>query len=291
MAFPSTIPSYSGFTSGHTLQQDTHAAQHNSEQADVIALATKLGTGSSTSTNNTVLRGNGSGTSAWGQVQATSDITGILPTSLGGTGTTSTTGTGNVVFATSPTITTPTITVPTIADFTNANHNHQNVTGGGTLNAANAIQAGTIQPNNLVSSSGTTWAPQSFTPSWTNFTPGTSTVTAWYSQVGKMVWISLFIKMASGFSVGTDPKFAVPVSASSTFYTNGDNFVTGYGYMSAGGFAALAAPFFNGDATAIHLGHFSASSTNNNLAASSGTSPGTWAIGDIVHMTCFYIAS
>lgn len=49
-----------------------------------------------------------------------------------------TTGSGNVVLATSPTLTTP-----TIADFTNATHNHQNAAGGGTLDAA-AIASGTL---------------------------------------------------------------------------------------------------------------------------------------------------
>lgn len=49
-----------------------------------------------------------------------------------------TTGSGNVVLATSPTIVTPTIT-----DFTNATHSHQNAAGGGTLNAS-AIAAGAL---------------------------------------------------------------------------------------------------------------------------------------------------
>src|ERR1043166_3689153 len=50
----------------------------------------------------------------------------------------STTGSGNVVLASSPTIVTP-----TIASFTNATHNHQNAAGGGTLDAA-AIASGTL---------------------------------------------------------------------------------------------------------------------------------------------------
>ena len=49
-----------------------------------------------------------------------------------------TTGSGSVVLASSPAITTP-----TIASFTNATHNHQSASGGGTLDAA-AIGAGTI---------------------------------------------------------------------------------------------------------------------------------------------------
>lgn len=151
MSFPSSLPSYNGFTSSHTLSQDQHASQHNAEQADLIAIATKVGTGSSTPTNNTVLRGNGSGTSAYGQIQLGTDVSGVLPVASGGTGTNSSTGSGSVVLNNSPSLQTPTITgggswagAPTITDFTNANHNHQNAVGGGTLNAANALQANTI---------------------------------------------------------------------------------------------------------------------------------------------------
>lgn len=58
------------------------------------------------------------------------------------------TGSGLLVFGTSPTIVTP-----TIASFTNATHNHQDAAGGGTLDAA-AVAAGTIAPARLGSGSG-----------------------------------------------------------------------------------------------------------------------------------------
>jgi len=81
MAFPTSTPSYQGFTSTDTLQHDNHAAQHNQEQADIIALSNKVGTGASTPTNNTVLRSNGTGTTAYDQVHLATDVSGLLPTS------------------------------------------------------------------------------------------------------------------------------------------------------------------------------------------------------------------
>jgi hypothetical protein len=66
--FPGSTPSFTGFTSSHTLAQDQHAAQHNSEQAEIIALANKIGIGASTPASNLVLRGTDVGTSAWAQV-------------------------------------------------------------------------------------------------------------------------------------------------------------------------------------------------------------------------------
>lgn len=137
MSYPGSIPSYVGFTSGETLQAAGHASQHNAEQADIIALATKVGTGAATSSNNQVLRGNGSGTSTWDQVHAPTDISGVLGTGNGGT------GNGDLTFPsttdtivgrnTIDTLTGKTLTQPTIADFTNANHNHANTVGGGLL--------------------------------------------------------------------------------------------------------------------------------------------------------------
>lgn len=135
MPFPSSIPSYTGFTSNETLQAAGHAAQHNQEQGDIVGLATKLGTGVSIPTSTSALVGNGNGTSTWGQIALNSMVTGVLPTTNGGTGTTSTTGTGSLVYATAPTIATPVLTQPTITDFSNAQHNHQNTTGGGTLSS------------------------------------------------------------------------------------------------------------------------------------------------------------
>jgi len=54
------------------------------------------------------------------------------------------TGTGTTVVMSAS----PTITTPTIADLTNAAHNHQNATGGGTLDAA-AIASGTLNSARL----------------------------------------------------------------------------------------------------------------------------------------------
>lgn len=79
MSFPGAIPSYAGFVSGDTLKNDNHAAQHNAEQADISAIATKVGTGSSTPSSAKVLRGNGAGSSVWAQVDLSTDVTGSLP--------------------------------------------------------------------------------------------------------------------------------------------------------------------------------------------------------------------
>lgn len=114
-AFPSGLASFAGFIASHTLAVDSHAAQHNLEQAEILATQTKIGTGSSTPTSGKLLRGNGVGTSVWAQADLTSDVSGVLPQANGGTGTTLATGTGKAVYGTSPTISNPTITGATLA--------------------------------------------------------------------------------------------------------------------------------------------------------------------------------
>jgi hypothetical protein len=77
-----------------------------------------------TSASGKYLKSDGTNTS-WDQIDiSTGDITGTLPVANGGTGVTSSTGSGNNVLSTSPTLTTPTIntgtlSIPTISTYGN----------------------------------------------------------------------------------------------------------------------------------------------------------------------------
>lgn len=139
--FPTSRPSYQGFTPGDTLKVDNHAAQHNQEQADLGAFSDKVGLGASTPSAGTVLTASGSGTSSWSSVNLTTMVSGVLPVANGGTGISSLganiaaflgtpssanlataltdeTGTGPAVFGTNPTISNPVITNPQISNLT-----------------------------------------------------------------------------------------------------------------------------------------------------------------------------
>lgn len=163
MSFPSSTDSFQGFTSTYTLQADNHAAQHNQEQAAIVAIENKVGTGASTPTATSVLVGNGTGTSAWGQIALSNMVSGILPTSNGGTGQSNLTNlplnqpviNNGGSWAGSPSIVAPFLTgEPTITDFTNAQHGHTNASGGGTLNATTALQNSTVTTDKLNTGAG-----------------------------------------------------------------------------------------------------------------------------------------
>lgn len=166
MSYPTTLPTYIVPDANKTLDEDNHTARHTQEEADIIALAGKLGVGASVASAGTVLRGTGAGASAWGQLDLSTDVAGFSSSNLR-TLLSDETGTGVSVFGTSPTISTPNVSnpsisgggswsgspvlsTPAIADFTNALHNHTNTSGGGTLNGANALTSGSIDFARLV---------------------------------------------------------------------------------------------------------------------------------------------
>lgn len=173
--FPTALNSYTG---NETLFNAGHAQAHNSYES-------KIGITASTPVANTVLRGTGTGTSAWAQVNLSTDTTGTLDVSQGGTGHSTltsgtilagngtsavslftTTGSGTVVaLATSPTLVTPalgvatatsinkvTITAPaTSATLTLDNSVTFRVTSGGNL----ALGGKTLTLNNSLTLAGT----------------------------------------------------------------------------------------------------------------------------------------
>ncbi|MCX6190622.1 MAG: hypothetical protein NTW54_13700 [Bacteroidetes bacterium] len=86
-------------------------------------------------TNGQVLTTNGSGTPSWSAVTATA-YSGVLPVANGGTGVTTSTGTGNVVLSTSPTLQTPALGTPASGVMTNVTGTATGLTAGTATNIA-----------------------------------------------------------------------------------------------------------------------------------------------------------
>lgn len=86
----------------------------------------------------------------------------------------------------------------------------------GALDSDN-IAAGGVVPNSLSSGTGTSWAWQSWTPTYTNITVGNGTVVAKFIQVGKTVIARWRLTCGSTTSISNDMMVSLPVTANSEY--------------------------------------------------------------------------
>lgn len=128
-----------------------------------------------------------------------------------------------------------------------------------------------------------------WTPTWSNFTPSTSTIVAKYTRGGRTIHWRLSITLAGSFSVG-DIRFSPPVNTAADYPTGS------FGHRAGDGVLLDAATnhyeaFVNlqGVDTFRILNRSSASPLT--LQVLSSTVPFTWAAGDIISVDGSYEAA
>lgn len=141
--FPTSLNNYPTGVNSYTLFNMGHVASHNAYEA-------KIGIGASTPVASRVLRGTGTGTSAWAQIVLTTDVTGTLPLANGGTGGTTSTGSGALVLATTPTLITPILGVATATSL-----NKLTITAPATSAVLTILDGKTLTVNNTITLAGT----------------------------------------------------------------------------------------------------------------------------------------
>jgi hypothetical protein len=90
------------------------------------------------------------------------------------------------------------------------------------VDAGNIVPDGTVVPNKLMATTGSSWAWQSWTPTWTNVTIGNATVNAKYIQIGKTVHCTILMTAGSTTSFAADIfRITLPITAESRYAVAG----------------------------------------------------------------------
>lgn len=201
---------------------------------------------------------------------------------------------------TSPTITggtiaNATVTVDAISGFTTstivtiANLQISN----GVLNSANAVTSvsiaqGAVQPQALVTGTGTGWSWQTWTPSYTNMTIGNGSVESKYVQIGKTVFGRFFWKFGSTSTIGTSPTISFPVAPLASYYTTyGQSVYIGTARLISGG---IGYPGLIWAVSSTTMQPIALNASGASLAEELITSgvPGNWVSSDSIFLTFSY---
>lgn len=156
---------------------------------------------------------------------------------------------------------------------------------------SNIIPAGTVTPEKLLSGTGTSWAYQSWSPTWTNLTVGNGTLTAKYVKIGKNTKGYLILKFGSTTSISGTVYFTLPAACSSSQLLTESSAYIQIGTtrtFDSSVPAAYSGPLLmgNNETTKVLPTMYNASATYVPDGAITSTAPFTWATND--QLTCTF---
>jgi len=125
-----------------------------------------------------------------------------------------------------------------------------------------------------------------WTPSATGHTVGNGTVTARYTQVGKLVTFRYLFVLGSTSAISSDFAFSLPVTAAPS-----NTFLTATGMLYNPGVDIYPAFCFYLDTTTVQVRAGNASSVYNYLASLTASIPFTWFTGNRVAVNGCYEAA
>lgn len=257
-----------------------HAVLHSTENDAIKALEAKLGIGASTSTNNTFLIGNGTGTSTWSNLTSAQLAARVSDE----------TGSGSLVFGTSPNIVTPTGMVKGDVGLGNVDNTSDTTKNAASVTLTNKTMDGasntfTNIPIGSIATTSGAWA--TWSPTWTNLTVGNGTLNlAKYTQTGKTVFFRLQLTFGSTTSISGTVSFSLPVTGISAFSGYAEcTFVDSSASTSQDGRQEMSST------TTFTPSSFLVSGTSILNLTMSATNPFTWATSDALRVYGYYEAA
>lgn len=170
-------------------------------------------------------------------------------------------------------------------------------TNDASFNDGTGIGDGTITPEKLLTSTGTSWPWQSWTPTLSDrFTNGDWTKDCYYTQIGKLVVFRFFVKatdatpMAGGSGTAV---FSLPVTAASypgSIQTT-NPLILGPAVLVDAAPAFYHAHVRLASTTTAGIVAFNASATYLQNSLIDSTTPFTWTTNDEIHAHGFYEAA
>lgn len=195
---------------------------------------------------------------------------------------------------TSPTVTGGTIDNTTITVDSISGHTSPTIVSiagvqlnNGTIGTSNAVTTasltdGAVTPNKLVASSGSGWAYQTYSPTWTNLTVGNGTLVARYQQTGKNLYIRIELTFGTTTTVSGSIGVSLPVTAVSS-YTNLGSTIGWANYFDSSASAQYQGrPVYASTTTAQLQSSTVAATLVRTDGAVNASTPMTWALGDIL---------
>lgn len=154
----------------------------------------------------------------------------------------------------------------------------------GTNNAVTtaAVADTAITPAKLQAGTGTGWAWQSWTPTFTNFSIGNGTLVAQYIQTGKTVSATMIITFGTTTTLTGSLLFTPPVNGVSLYNNGATNFFVGVGDINNGVFGLVS---FNASNARMILLYLPTATT---FAAVDATHPAAFASGNTITMQFEY---
>lgn len=128
-----------------------------------------------------------------------------------------------------------------------------------------------------------------YTPTPTNLTVGSGTLSARYQYVNGAIHGDCYFIYGAGSAVSGDLTFTLPVTAASRYGTANTEFEIGFGRILDSGTAVFKAEVFIGASTTAHkIRVLNAASTYLGASIISGTVPMTWTTNDMISWQFWY---
>jgi len=155
---------------------------------------------------------------------------------------------------------------------------------------ARHIADGAVLPEHLISGNGTSWAWQTWTPSWTNLTVGNGVTKAKYCKIGKTLVARLNLLFGTTTSITGAIGLAVPATPHSDYGLTKYVPIGKALYVDEGSNVYLGTPYLQLSTSSISLGTLGAAGTYVNAAnvGVTATVPHTWANTDAISLELMY---